>query len=114
MGISWLAWSRKITLSAERRANVKGGNEKLPREQGAAIMLGVLGAQQRGGRRVEERPMLNRLGWAGAFGYAIGAWVYSVLYIWEHWGGLWNYGALAYYAFMRALVWPLWVFLDLI
>ena len=109
-----MAWSRKITLSAERRANVKGGDEKLPREQGAAIMLGVLGAQQRGGRRVEERPMLNRLGWAGAFGYAIGAWVYSVLYIWEHWGGLWNYGALAYYAFMRALVWPLWVFLDLI
>ncbi len=31
----------KITVSAERRANVKGGDEKLPREQDAAIMLGV-------------------------------------------------------------------------
>ena len=58
--------------------------------------------------------MLNRLGLSIAIGYAIGAWVYGLLYIWEHWGGLWSYGPLAYYAFGRALVWPLWVILDLI
>ncbi len=28
-------------MSAERRANVKGGDEKLPRDRGATIMLGV-------------------------------------------------------------------------
>ena len=58
--------------------------------------------------------MLKRLGWAVAIVYAVGSWVYGVAYIWEHWAGFWNYGSLAYYAFMRALVWPLWVFLDLI
>ncbi len=60
------------------------------------------------------RFMLRQAGIGAIILYAVGTWVYAMLYIWENWAGFWSFGTLAYYAFMRALVWPLWVFLDLI
>ena len=47
-------------------------------------------------------------------GYAIGCWIYAMLYMWEHWGGLLGVGVLAVHAFFRAMVWPIWVLLALI
>ena len=38
-------------------------------------------------------------------------WAYAGFYIWQHWAelGFWHYGLLAYHAFIRAIIWPLWV-----
>jgi hypothetical protein len=45
--------------------------------------------------------------------YVVGTWIYGGWYIWEHWAGYWGYGNLAWYAFIRAIVWPVWVLLAL-
>ncbi len=37
----------------------------------------------------------------------------AVWYVWEHWSRDLSYGLLAWHAFMRAIIWPLWVALGL-
>jgi len=39
--------------------------------------------------------------------YVVGTWVYGVMYIWTHWAGFWQFGILAFYAFIRAIFWPI-------
>ncbi len=46
--------------------------------------------------------------------YVLGAWIYGVWYVWENWEGTTHIGTLAGVAFMRAIVWPVWVGLTLI
>lgn len=48
--------------------------------------------------------------------YAVGTWVYGGWYIWLHWAeaDLWSYGVLMYYAFIRALIWPIWMVLEFV
>ena len=46
--------------------------------------------------------------------YVLGTWVYGIWYIWEHWAGYWSFGPLAWYGFMRGLIWPVWVALALV
>ena len=57
--------------------------------------------------------MRKKLGMALALMYVIGTWVYGVVYIWNHWAGAEHYGVLAWYAFIRALIWPVWLLLEL-
>ncbi len=37
----------------------------------------------------------------------------AVWYVWEHWSRDLSYGLLAWHAFMRALIWPVWAVLAL-
>ena len=46
--------------------------------------------------------------------YIAGTWVYGTWYIWEYWSRDMGYGLLAWYGFMRALIWPVWVALALV
>ncbi len=46
--------------------------------------------------------------------YVLGIWVYGLWYVWEHWAGSNHIGSLAGRGFIRAVVWPWWVLLDLI
>ena len=46
--------------------------------------------------------------------YIAGTWVYGIWYIWEYWSRDIGYGLLAWYGFMRALIWPVWVALALV
>jgi len=46
--------------------------------------------------------------------YIAGTWVYGIWYIWEHWSRDMGYGLLAWYGFMRAIIWPVWVALALV
>ncbi len=46
--------------------------------------------------------------------YLLGVWIYGLWYVWEHWGGTTHIGTLAGVAFVRAIVWPVWVGLTLI
>ena len=56
------------------------------------------------------RPSLARVaGYTFGGTYVLGTWVYGTWYIWEHWAGYWGSGTLAWYGFMRAIVWPVWV-----
>ncbi len=41
--------------------------------------------------------------------YVLGAWVYGLWYVWEHWEGSTHIGTLAGYAIIRAVVWPWWI-----
>ena len=41
--------------------------------------------------------------------YLLGAWIYGLWYVWEHWAEATQIGTLAGHAIMRAIVWPLWV-----
>ncbi len=54
--------------------------------------------------------------WAKILGgaYVVGIWIYGVWYVWEHWAEASNIGTLAGVAFVRAIVWPVWVGLTLI
>ncbi len=45
--------------------------------------------------------------------YVLGAWVYGLWYVWEHWAEASNIGTLAGVAFVRAIVWQVWVVLAL-
>ncbi len=45
--------------------------------------------------------------------YIAGTWVYGTWYIWKYWSRDMGYGLLAWYGFMRALIWPVWVALAL-
>ena len=45
--------------------------------------------------------------------YVLGHWCYTGYYMWENWAGFWLSGTLAYYASMRAMIWPVWVVLAL-
>jgi hypothetical protein len=45
--------------------------------------------------------------------YLLGAWIYGLWYVWEHWEGATQVGSLAGVGFVRAIVWPLWVALAL-
>ncbi len=60
--------------------------------------------------------MMRRTGkviiWTFGGIYAIGTWVYGIWYIWQHWGGVSSTGMLAYYGFIRALIWPVWLILG--
>ena len=46
--------------------------------------------------------------------YVLGAWIYGVWYVWEHRAEAGQIGTLAGVAFVRAIVWPVWVALALI
>ena len=46
--------------------------------------------------------------------YVLGIWIYGLWYVWEHWAEASNIGTLAGVAFVRAIVWPVWVALALI
>ncbi len=48
----------------------------------------------------------------GSF-YLLGAWIYGLWYVWEHWEGATQIGTLAGTGFVRALIWPVWVLLPL-
>ncbi len=46
--------------------------------------------------------------------YVLGIWIYGLWYVWEQWAEASNIGTLAGVAFVRAIVWPVWVALALI
>ncbi len=46
--------------------------------------------------------------------YVLGIWIYGIWYVWENWAEAGQIGTLAGVAFMRAIVWPVWVALALI
>jgi hypothetical protein len=46
--------------------------------------------------------------------YLLGAWIYGLWYVWEHWAGSTHIGTLAGTGFVRAIVWPVWVVLALV
>ena len=58
--------------------------------------------------------MRKKLGVAMVAVYATGYWVYGVMYVWNHWAGFGLWWSLAYYAFTRALIWPVWLLLELL
>ena len=64
---------------------------------------------------MSNRPrLLKALGMALGAVYVLGTWVYGTWYVWEHWAGYWNFAPLAWYGFMHALIWPVWVALALV
>lgn len=52
----------------------------------------------------------QKIGYGFAGIYALGSWVYICVYVYEHWQGYWSAGTLAWYAAMRAIIWPVWFF----
>ncbi len=46
--------------------------------------------------------------------YVLGIWIYGLWYVWENWAEAGQIGTLAGVAFVRAIVWPVWVGLTLI
>ncbi len=46
--------------------------------------------------------------------YVLGIWIYGLWYVWENWVEAGQIGTLAGVAFVRAIVWPVWVALALI
>ena len=45
--------------------------------------------------------------------YVVGIWIYGVWYVWEHWAESNYIGSLVGRGFLRAIVWPFWVLLQL-
>ncbi len=45
--------------------------------------------------------------------YVLGAWIYGLWYVWEHWEGSTHIGTLVGIGLMRAIIWPVWVVLGL-
>ncbi len=45
--------------------------------------------------------------------YVLGIWIYGLWYVREHWAEASNIGTLAGVAFVRTIVWPVWVVLAL-
>ena len=46
--------------------------------------------------------------------YVLGAWIYGLWYVWEHWAGSSQIATLAGVGFVRAIIWPVWVALALV
>ncbi len=58
--------------------------------------------------------MLRQAGKSAGFVYLFGTWVYGALFLWGHQLDFSDFATLAGHTFLRALVWPMWVILDLI
>ena len=58
--------------------------------------------------------MLRHAGRTIGVVYLFGTWIYGTLYIWEHRADFSDFAWLTWQAFLRALIWPMWVILDLI
>ena len=58
-------------------------------------------------------PAMKQLGKILGGAYVLGIWIYGLWYVWEHWAEASNIGTLAGVAFVRAIVWPVWVVLAL-
>ena len=58
--------------------------------------------------------MLRHAGKSVGVVYLFGTWVYGALYLWDHRAGYVDFANVAWHAFLRAIIWPIWVILDLI
>ena len=95
-------------------AHFQGLGQHLLRAVLAGRFGKLLDAQSATARRILSRPRPLKVFGMGVLDvYIAGTWVYGTWYVWKHWAGYWNFGAPAYYVFMRAIIWPIWVALAL-
>ena len=57
---------------------------------------------------------MRQAGRTVGFVYLFGTWIYSALYLWNHRADFSDFATLVWHTFLRALLWPMWVVLDLI
>ena len=58
--------------------------------------------------------MLRHAGKSIVAVYLFGVWIYGALYLWEHRSDFPDFASLVLDTFLRSLIWPMWVILDLI